>query len=386
MKFFPLIWAMLWRSKARAWLTFCSIAIAFFLFGMLQALHASFTAGVRAALDDVLIVTYRQGLIRPLPAAYLSRISAIKGVEATAAISFLPGSYQDPKNPVTAVAVDLSTGGATDRSIVIADDQLNAFLKVRTAALAGRDVAAKYGWKIGDRIPLKSSVPRKDGLDAWEFDLVGFFTYDEEISGARRSSNFILVHRAYVDEAVLYSGWVTWYRVRIADPQQAAQMGQAIDREFLNSPFETRTQPEREFQQGFLQQFADVGAMIAAILGAVFFTLILVAGNAMMQAFRERVPELAVLKTVGFNDRQAAGLVVAESLLLCVFAAAVGLGLALALAPPLRTTMDQFLTLAIEPATLAGGAAVAISLALLSAAIPAWKSARLSVVAALGGK
>lgn len=386
MKFFPLVWAMLWRSKARTWLTFLSIAVAFFLFGLLQAVHASFTVGVRAALDDVLIVTYRQGPVRLLPAAYLSRIAAVKGVEAVAAISFVPGYYQDPKNPLTAVALDLSSGGATDRRVVIAPEQIQAFLNTRTAALAGRDAANKHGWKIGDKIPLKSPIPRKDGGDLWEFDLVGFMDYDEEVAGAKPGSNFILVNYAYVDEAVKHPGWVIWYRVRISDPTQAAAIGQAIDREFLNSPFETRTQPERAFQAGFIKQFGDFGVIVRAVLSAVFFTLILVAGNAMMQAFRERIPELAVLKTVGFTDYQAAGLALAESLLLSLFAATVGLCLALLAVIPARKLADQFMTMTVEPETLAGGIAIAIALGAVAAAIPAWKAMRLSVVTALGAR
>jgi putative ABC transport system permease protein len=385
MKFLPLIWAMLWRSRARTWLTFLSIVVAFFLFGLLQAVHASFTAGVRSALDDVLIVTYRQGTIRPLPAAYLSRLTAMKGVAAVAAIAFLPGWYQDPKNPLVAIAIDI-TSGASDRRVIVAPEEVKAFRELRTGALAGRDAAEKYGWKIGDKIPLHSPIPRKDGAKHWEFDLVGFLDYDETVAGARPSSNFILVNFDYFDAAVQFPGWVMWYRVRIADPQQAAAIGQAIDREFLNSAFATRTQPEREFQAGFLRQFGDIGVMVRAILAAVFFTLVLIAGNAMMQAFRERIPELAVLKTVGFTDRQAGALAVGESLLLCLAAAAIGLGAAWLSVFPLRRSLDQLLAMTLPSTTLAAGIAIALVLAVVAAAVPAWKATRLEVAAALGAK
>ena len=386
MKFFPLIWAMLWRSKARTWLTFLSIVVAFLLFGLLQSVSGAFKAGVRLAADDLLLVTYRQGLTKLLPLAYGSRIETVDGVQYVDPEMYLGGYYQDPKNQLQTIAVDPALFGKLDSRVLVADDQLKAFRDLRMGAIAGKDLAQKYGWKLGDSLPLKSS-PKKDGSPDWEFRLVGVYELDDKRLGQHVPATGLFVRFDYYEELSPYPGHVLWYALKIKDPRQAGAIGKAIDREFQNSEFETRTQTQAEFQRGFIKQFGDVGLIMSAILGAVFFTLLLVAGNTMMEAFRERAPELAVLKTMGFTDRHVAGLIVAESLLLCFFAAAVGVGCAALVIPPIRSALAQFLAgLSLENATLAGSAALAIALGLLAALIPAWLSARMSVIEALSAK
>ena len=386
MKFFPLVWVMLWRSKARTWLTFLSIVVAFLLFGLLQSVTGAFNAGVRLAADDLLLVTYRQGLTKLLPLAYGSRIEKIDGVQYVDPEMYVGGYYQDPKNQLQTIAVDPSLFGKLDSRVLVADDQLKAFRDVRMGAVAGRDLAEKNGWKLGERIPLKAG-PKKDGSSDWEFQLVGLYELDDKRFGQHIPAAGLFVRFDYYEELSPYPGHVLWYALKIRDPRRASAIGKAIDREFQNSEFETRTQTQAEFQRGFIKQFGDVGLMMSAILGAVFFTLLLVAGNTMMQAFRERVPELAVLKTVGFTDRQVAALVVAESLLLCLFAAAVGIGLASLVIPPIRNAMAQFLAgLSLEHKTLVAAPLLAVAIGALAALIPAWRSARLTVVDALAAK
>jgi putative ABC transport system permease protein len=383
MKYFPLVWAQLWRSKARTWLTFLSIVVAFLLFGLLQSIAGAFEAGVRLAADDQLMVTYRQGMTKLLPVAYRSRIERIDGIALVDGNMWLGGWYGDQKNQIPTIAVDAATFPKFDDRIVIAEDQLKAFHEVRMGAVAGRELAAKNGWKVGDHIPLNAQ-PKKDGSPVWEFQLVGIMDLDDRRMGQHVPAMGMYVRFDYYDELTPWPGHVVWFAVRVKEPKQAGAIAKAIDREFANSELETRTQTMAEFQRGFVKQFGDVGLIMSSILGAVFFTLLLVAGNTMMQAYRERVPELAVLKTLGFTDGRVAMLVVAESLLLCGFAAAVGMGLASLVIPPLRLSMAQFLAgLTLEQATLAAAAVLALALGTLAALVPAWRSARMSVIEAL---
>lgn len=386
MKFLPLIWAMLWRSKTRTWLTFLSIVVAFLLFGLLQSVTGAFQAGIRLSKDDQLMVTYRQGLTRLLPLAYLERIRKVDGVALAEGDMWLGGWYGDQKNQIQTIAVGVETFPGFDDRLLIAPEQLEAFRNTRMGAVAGRELAQKNGWKLGDHIPINAS-PKKDGSPVWDFTLVGIGDLDDKQVGQHVPLMSMWVRYDYYNELTPYPDHVVWYAVRIKDAKQASAVSKAIDREFANSEFETRTQTMAEFQRGFLKQFGDVGLIMSSILGAVFFTLLLVAGNTMMQAYRERVPELAVLKTLGFTDRRVALLVVGESLLLCGTAAAVGMLLSSVAIPVIRNAMAQFLAgLTLENLTVAFAAVLALSLGVLAALIPAWRSARLSVIEALAVK
>jgi putative ABC transport system permease protein len=383
-KFVPLVWAMLWRSRARTWLTFLSIAVAFLLFGLLQSVSAAFQLGVRLANDDRLVVIYRQGLTKLLPIAYRSRIEAVDGVMAVSPIMFLPAYYQDPRNPIQVVALDPANWHVIDPRIVMPAEQQRAFEARRTGVVAGKDLAQQFGWKLGDRIPLTSPQQRKDGGSVWEAEIVGIYEVDRKQAGRPVPSLFLGMHFDWYNEATAYPDLVVWFNVRVKDPAQAPAIAKAIDAEFRNSAFETRTQSEADFQRGFIKQLGNVTKMMTAILAAVFFTLLLVSGNTMMQAFRERVPELAVLKTLGFGDGTVAALVAAESLLLCLIAAAVGLALTEAVMPLLQGIRfgGGGITsgLLLERGTLLLGAALALGVGAAAALIPAWRSARLTVV------
>lgn len=386
MKFLPLVWAMLWRSKARTWLTFLSIVVAFLLFGLLQSVSQVFELGARLSGDDRLIVTYRQGLTKLLPIAYRGRIEGVDGVLAVSPVMWLGGWYQDPKNQIQTIALDAGNLQVLDPRIVLPEDQARAFAARRTAAVVGRDLANRMGWKVGDRIPINAGHQRKDGGQVWEFDLVGIFELDRAKTGRPVPADGLLFHYENYNEAAVYANLVVWYTVRVHDAKRAAAVARAIDTEFRNSELETRTQSEADFQRGLVKRFGNVGKMMSAILAAVFFTLALVAGNTMMQAFRERVPELAVLKTLGFDNARVAALIAAESLVLCLFAGGVGLAATVLAVRTLAPAFggDQVMgALYVEPATLGAGFALAFGLGLLSALAPAWRSARLTVVEGL---
>lgn len=384
MKFFPLVWAMLWRSRARTWLTFLSVVVAFLLFGLLDSVSRSFLLGVRLAGDDRLIVTYRQGLTKLLPIAYRRQIEQVEGVMVAQPVMFLPGWYQDPKNQVQTIAIPPDTA-TMDTRVVVAPEELRAFQTRRTGVLVGVDLARQFGWKVGDRVSINGLQQRKDGSDIWEFDVVGTYALDPRQTGGRHVPvQNIIMNIDYYNEANRFPDRVVWFTVRVQDPRQATAIARAIDQHFRNSEFETRTQSEADFQRGFVKQFGNVGKMMAAILAAVFFTLLLVAGNSMMQSFRERVPELAVMKTLGFGDGRVAALVAAESVLLCVAAGAIGLGLVRLLMPVLRQVGEgQLAVLELEDGTVALGLLLALGIGALAACVPVWRSARLSVVEGL---
>jgi putative ABC transport system permease protein len=384
-KFLPLVWAMLWRSKARTWLTFLSIVVAFVLFGLLDSVTKTFLLGVRLAGDDRIIVTYRQGLTKLLPIAYRSRIEAVDGVLVAQPLMFLPGWYQDPKNQVQTMAIPPDTL-LMDPRVVVAPEHLQAFITQRAAAIVGKDLAQQHGWKVGDRISIRGLQQRKDGGENWEFDVVGFYELDKRQTGGRHvPTQNMVMSIDYYNEANAFPDRVVWFTVRVRDPKQADAVARAIDQVFRNSEFETRTQPEAEFQRSFVKQFGNVGKMMTGILAAVFFTLLLVAGNSMMQSFRERLGEIAVLKTLGFGNARVASLIAAESLLLAVLAGAVGLALVDLLIPLLRKYIEGQVLAAIdlEAGTVATGLALALAVGAVAALVPVWRSARLTVVEGL---
>lgn len=389
MRFLPLVWAMLWRRKARTVLTFASIAAAFMLFGMLQAFGELFTGGAELFAADNLFVFHRYGGFgKPLPYAYRSQIEAVDGVKAAIPLHIFPmqvGDHQDGG------MVSLALGpehAFDDRRLVISPDHLKAFNETRTALVAGRDLAEKLGWKVGDHVPVKSGlVKRRDGGEYWEFDVVGLFDYNAEIMGEGVSSLRAFIRYDYVDEARVNPGNVDLYIVIIDDPDLAPRVSKAIDTLFQNSAHPTKTQSEAEQQRSQIEQLGDIGLIVTAILSAVFFTLVVIAGNTMMRAFRERIPELGVLKTLGYTDRTVAALVAAESLVLCITAGLAGLALAWLILKPLAKAIAAVLPiLRMNPDTVVLGAVLAVGLGMAAAAIPVWQSARLTIVDALAGR
>jgi putative ABC transport system permease protein len=268
----------------------------------------------------------------------------------------------------------------------IAPAQREAFAKTRSGAVAGRRLVERFGWKVGQKLPIASEIhPKADGSMAWEFDLVG--TIDAEDPAVQGNTDVVLINVAHFDEARQFGkGRTGWYIVRVADPAGARAISAAIDRVFANSPDETKTQPEKEFAVGFAKQIGDIGALISRILAAVFFTILMLTGNTMAQSIRERVPELAILKTLGFSDARVTALVLAEASLLLLIGGAVGMGAAVGMLPFLnQSTGGRFPPLFVAPETWAAAVAVAAALALAVGVPPAWRARRLRIVDALAG-
>ncbi|MCI0362581.1 MAG: FtsX-like permease family protein [Phycisphaerales bacterium] len=382
MKFLALIWSNLKRKKLRTSLTLLSIFVAFLLFGILCAMKEAFTAGVTLAGADRIIVRHKVSLIMNLPVTYQKRIESIPGVDAAMHLTWFNGLRQgDEKNFFGTFPVEPEKFVDIYPEYVVPEEQKEVWLKTRTGAVVGRELAKRFNWKVGDRVPLVSPIWRREGDQAWEFDIVGIY---EGAKKATDTSSFFFRYD-YFDEgrAEDRKGLVGWYVVRVKDPKQTAEVASAIDAEFANSPYETKAEPEGAFAQGFVAQMGSIGTMLIAILSAVFFTILLVAGNTMAQAVRERTEELGVLKAVGFTNGLVLWLVLAES---CLIAAVGGLfGLALAwLIASLGSPVPQMLPVFYLPVhSILIGVALVLGLGMVAGILPAIQAMRLQIAVAL---
>jgi putative ABC transport system permease protein len=380
MKFFPLVWSSLWRKKARTIFTLLSIMIAFLLFGLLQGVNAWLNAFGTGSNANRLYVVSRVSQVQPLPSAYLHQIETIPGIRQATYIAGISGFYQEKSNNMLALATDVQKFFDLYPDWKIAPEQLAAMSSTRAGAIVAAPLLRAFGWKIGDRLPLRTSVMKQDGSADWDFEIVG--TYDVPTSPAE--ANRILVNYAYFDEARRLERGTAWaFVVAVDDPTRSAQVCAAVDALFVNSASETVTQDEKAYVQGQLRELGDVSLMANAIVAAVLFTLLFLTGNTMMQSVRERTPELAILKTVGFSDRSVTVLVLIESVLLCVLAAALGLAAAAAVFPV--TAALGIVGAALPVRVVALGLAIAVGLALASGLPPAWRAQRLVIVDALAG-
>jgi len=380
-KYLYLVWSNLMRKKLRTLLTLLSILVAFLLFGYLGAIRQGFSQGIDVAGLDRLIVRHKVSIIQLLPQAYESRIEQIDGVEDAVYQTWFGGIYQKPSNFFAQMPVEPDQYLDMYPEYQLPEEQREAWLKTRSGAIAGRGIAERFGWKVGDRIPINATVwTRKGGEITWEFDLVGI--YDGAEKGTDTSQ--FLFRYDFFDEARQFGqGLVGWYTVRVADPERAAEVAAAIDAEFANSPYETKAEPEGAFLQGFANQIGDIGFIMMSIIAAVFFTILLVAGNTMAYAVRERTNELAVLKAVGFTDSGVLALVLGESLLMTVLGGGLGLGLAWLLVSAGDPTGGSLPVFYIPMSDLAVGAVLILSMALIAGILPALQARRLRIADAL---
>ncbi len=325
MKYLYLVWSTLKRKKLRTVLTILSILVAFLLFGYLAAIRTAFTQGIEVAGLDRLIVRHKVSIIQMLPAAYEARIEQVEGVEDAVAAVWFGGYFQEPRNQFPQFPVKPREYLEMFPEFRLSDEALDAWLATRTGAVVGRTVAERFGWQVGDKIPITATIWTRQGDErTWEFDLVGI--YDGAEKGTDTTQ--FLFRYDYFDEARAFGqGLVGWYTVRIGDPDRAAEISAAIDEEFANSQAETKAEPEGAFLQGFANQIGNIGFIMTSIVGMVFFTILLVAGNTMAYAVRERTNELAVLKAVGFTDTGVLGLVLGEAFLLTAIGGGIGLAL-----------------------------------------------------------
>ncbi len=387
MKYLPLIWAALWRRRTRTLFTLFSVLAAFLLFGLLDSVRTAFaTAGQSVAGVNRLIVVSKVSFTVALPKSLYARLQAVPGVAEVSYANWFGGIYQDPKNffPNQAVApnfFDLYSEWQIDPAA------RRAFRETRTGAVVGESLARKFGWHVGDKIPLEATIfPRKDGSNTWTFDLVGIFRVADPKERARETALYF--NWDYFDEARQFGrGSIGWYLVRVSDPSAADRVAQAIDRLSADSDHETKTQSEQAFNAAFVSQFADIGLIVGSIMGAVFFTLVLLTGNTMAQAVRERIPEIGVLKTVGFRSATILALVLGESVTLLLTGGALGLVVAGIVVSAVRAALGP--SIPMQPVgadTWVHGVILMLLIGLLVGAQPALRGMRLRIVDALSGR
>ena len=381
MKFAHLIWSNLKRKKLRTILTLLSILVAFVLFGYLSAIGRGLNQGISVEGANRLVVRHRVAIVQPLPVSYQARIARMDGVAMATHCSWFGGIYQEPKNFFAQMPVVPEEFLAIYSEFVLPEDQKKAWLQKRTGAVVGRKLAERFNWKIGDRIPIQATIwQKKDGGSTWEFDLVGIYDGKDQSTD---TTQFFFRYDYFDESRSFGEGLVGWYVVRVEDPDKAAAVAQAIDNEFANSPAETKAETEGAFVRAFAEQIGDIGAIVFSILGAVFFTILLVAGNTMAQAVRERAEELGVLKALGFTNHQVMWLVLVESCFLAALGGFAGLALAwvlIAAGDPTGGALPIFY-FPIRDVLL--GVLLALGLGLLTGLFPAIQAMRLGIADAL---
>ena len=385
MKYLHLIWAALFRSKTRTSLTLLSVVAAFLLFGMLDSVRVAFNSGGEVAGANRMITMSRLSITQMLPYSLTEQVRATPGVKDAAFAAWFGGIYRDPKNffanfSVSENYLDLYP------EFKLPPEQKKAWLADRTGAIVGESLARQHGWKIGDTIPLQATIFPTKGSNNWPFTLRGIYKVDDPKQKGQERVMFF--HWKYFDEANDYvKGRIGWFVVAPDSGAVADRAALAIDKLSANSDHETKTQSEAAFNQSFAKQFADIGLIVTAIMGAVFFTLLLLTGNTMAQAVRERIPELAVLKTIGFSNRSVLWLVLGESVLLVVLGGAIGLGFAALLVPVVSAGSGGMIQLpGLLPQTWAMGLGLAALIGVVVGLLPALRGMRLNIVDALAGR
>ena len=377
----------MFRRKTRTIFTLLSVLAAFLLFGLLDSVRSAFAnAGGGVAGVDRLVTVSKISFTLSLPKSLLARIEAVPGVSQVTYANWFGGIYQDPKNFFANEAVAPNFLDLYPEWRISAAER-DAFRTTRTGAVVGERLANKYHWKVGDKIPLQATIfPQKSGSNTWAFDLVGI--YREIDPKQKDQEDALFFNWDYFDEARAFgNGNVGWYTTRVADRNAAGQVAQAIDALSENSDHETKTQTEQAFNASFVSQFADIGLIVGAIMGAVFFTLVLLTGNTMAQAVRERIPELAVLKTIGFSNRSVLTLVLAESVLLIVLGGAAGLLLAGIVVRAISSSIGSMLPMIPVGAEIwLRGLGLMVLIGLIVGALPARRGMRLRIVDALAGR
>jgi putative ABC transport system permease protein len=379
MKYLPLIWKNVWRRKFRTTFTLLSIFIAFLLFGILMTIRNSFDMGVQIAGLDRLVLINKITLIMPLPFSYQAQLQAVPGVELATHNTWFNGIYQDPANFFANIAVDPEPFLKVYPEYKLPPEQVKAWLGDRQGVIVGKDLAARFGWKLGDRVPLKGTIyPPKQG-DTWEFNIDGIY---DAADGVDKTQFFFRYD--YLDENRTFGqGQVGWYVVKIDDGKRALEMSQKFDSMFENSSAETKTTTEKGFAESFAKQVGDIGAIMVAISSTVLFMFGLVAASTMAQSVRERTSELAVLKTLGFNGPLILVLVLAESLFITFLGGGLGLGLAWLIVQRGDPTGGMLAIFVLPPRDLLLGISLMIGMGLLAGVMPALAAMQLKITDAL---
>jgi putative ABC transport system permease protein len=380
MKYLPLLWANLNRKRLRTSLTLASIVIAFLLFGMLRALQTALTGSADLAGVDRLITMHKVSFIQSLPLSYLNRIRGVEGVRAVGSSSWFGGIYQEDRNQIAVFATEPENFFELYTEYDLPAEQREAWFADRASAIVGIGLADKFGWKVGQVIPMRSNIfTKKDGGNVWEMKIAGVY------KASNGDNNSIYFHYDYFNESRSFGrDQIGMVAVRLKDKDQAAAISKKIDAMFANSATETKTNTERAFMQSFANQMGNIGALVTAVASAVFFTMLLVTANTMGQSIRERINEIAVMKTLGFSSFAVTALVFGEALLVTAIGGLIGLGLAALLSGMISKVMSNFFpVLGLGVGTYVGGVILVLVLGSLAAALPSAQAWRLKIVDAL---
>jgi putative ABC transport system permease protein len=376
MKYLPLIFANLSRKKLRTTLTIGSFAVAVFLFGFLAIIHGAFSGDMGVVGVDRLMVINKVSIIQPLPISYQAQIQRIPGVKYVAAQTWFGGIYQDAKNFFPSFAVDPDTQRLVYPELTVTDDEWQKFLGDREGAIVGARTAKRFGWKLGDRIPLQAPIYG----GTWEFNIDGI--YNNPKDGIDLTQFWL--HEKYLDERRTFGkGEIGWYTVKLDSADDAPRIIKAIDDQFANSPYETKSETLAEMTASWVKQAGNIEFLIMAIGGVVFFTLLLVTGNTMALSVRERMGELAVMKAVGFSDRFVLFIVLAESLTIALIGGILGILLAKLMTLGGDPTGGVLYSFVLPISAMLLGIAAAICIGTMAGIIPATNAMRLRVVDAL---
>jgi putative ABC transport system permease protein len=382
MRFLPLVWRNLLRRKIRTTLTMACIFVGFLLFCIVMAIRAAFSLGVEIAGADRLVTIHKVSLIQLLPRSYLGRIQGLEGVTAATHANWFGGYYQEPSNFIANFAVEPEPYLQMYPEYELPEEQKKAWYADRGGAIVGIDTANRFGWKVGDRVPLISPIYRKPDGTPWDFTIHGIYT--SSLKGADKTQFFF--HYDYVNEVLRdtpVANQVGWYIIRVADPSTSDQLAKRVDALFANSSAETKTATEKAFVSDFAKQIGDIGAIMIAIASMVMFFIVFVAGNAMAQSIRERTNELAVLKTLGFSDGLVLTLVLLESCAIAVIGGGLGLALGWVLIAQGDPTNGMLPAFYFPMRDLILGGLLVIALGVLTGLIPAFQARRLKIVNAL---
>lgn len=382
MKYLFLLWGNLKRKKVRTLFTLLSIVMAFLLYGLLAAVEKATGAGLDLAGVDRLVTIHKVSLIQFLPISYENRIRQVEGVAEVSNSTWFGALYQDSRHVIGAFPVEPQEYLHMYPELLLPEEQKRAWLADRAGMIVGKALAAKYGWKVGDRIPLTSDIwAKQDGGFTWEMNISGIYSAKDNLG----DQNSILMRYDYFNESRAYAkDTVGWFVIKIKDPDHAPAIAARIDALFANSPAETKTSTEKAFAQSFANQIGDIAAIITAVVGAVFFTMLLVTANTMAQSVRERTRELALLKTLGFSGNAVTVLVLAESLLITALGGVLGLACAeIAIAISGDTVRNYFPVFYLPARDIAIASVYILVLGLLAGALPAAQTMRLKVVDAM---
>ena len=379
MKFLPLVWKNIWRRKFRTTFTLLSIFIAFLLFGILMTIRNSFALGVEIAGLDRLVLINKISLIMPLPFAYKARLESVPGVNMVTHNTWFNGIYQDPSNFFANIAVDPEPFLKIYPEYKLPPEQVKAWFDDRQGAIVGRDLAKRFGWKVGDRVPLQGTIFRPRSGDVWAFNISGIYDAADGID----KTQFFFRYDYLEENRTILQGDVGWYIVKIADGSRAVDMSRRFDAMFENSSAETKTTTEKGFVESFAKQIGDIGAIMIAVSTVVLLMFGLVAASTMAQSVRERTSELAVLKTLGFTGPAILAIVLAESLFIAVLGGGLGLGLAWLIARQGDPTGGLLAVFVLPARDLWLGAALMLAMGLLAGVMPAVAAMRLKITDAL---